>query len=159
MKGTPYTKGSGDIFGSRFPVVDTHDGIAVHRLPPGSDQLLDSGVLHNTRFGARDSLTHTASQEQERTDTASQEQERTDIGSLEQERSAVRLFNSGLPDRPQSGVSKQGFVHLRPHSSNAPVLRECWPTENDVETSGCSVQIYKGAWYNICRSVKMMNYV
>ena len=140
MKGTPYTKGAGDIFGSRFPVVDTHDGIAVHRLPPGSDQLLEAGVLHSP-----DSLTHTSSQ-QSRVMT-------------EQERTAVRRFNSGLPDRPKSGVFKQGFVPQQPLSRSAPVLRECWPNPYNVETSGCSIQKYKGAWYNICRSVKMMNYV
>ena len=46
----------------------------------------------------------------------------------------------------------QGFVSQRPQPSIAPILRECWPNPYNVETPGCSVQKYKGAWYNICRS-------
>ena len=40
MMATPYTKGDIDIFGSRGPFVDTHDGLSYHRLPPGSDHLV-----------------------------------------------------------------------------------------------------------------------
>ena len=136
---TPYTKGDIDIFGSRGPFVDTHDGLSYHRLPPGSDQLLDAGVLHNTGFRGREGLND------------------SDMSDIPQSRTAVRLFNTGLPDRPRPGVFKQGFAPKRPQSSpDAPVLRECWPTLSggNKETSGCSIQEYRGAWYNICRSVK-----
>ena len=33
-----------------------------------------------------------------------------------------------------------------------PVLRECWPNPYQAESPGCSVQQYRGNWYNICRS-------
>lgn len=32
-----------------------------------------------------------------------------------------------------------------------PVLRECWPNPHQAESPGCSVQKYRGNWYNICR--------
>ena len=92
MMGTPLhqlTNSGGDIYGSRAPLVDTHDGQTLHRLPPGSDQLLQTGVLHNT--GLR------ASNDQQSRILTSQGQE------------AVRLFNTGLSDRPQ--VFKQGWVY------------------------------------------------
>ena len=90
MMATPYTKGRYDIYGSRGPFVDTHDGQTLHRLPPGSDQLLDAGILHNTAgigIRARDSLNDT-------------QQSRS---LSEEDRSAVRLFNSGLSNRPRPG--------------------------------------------------------
>ena len=141
MMGTPLqelTNTGGDIYGSRAPLVDTYDGLSLHRLPPGSDQLLEAGVLHNTGIRARDSL-HDQVTQQSRI-----------LSSNDQE--AVRLFNSGLSDRPRPGVFKQGFASQRPQPSLAPVLRECWPNPYNVETPGCSIQKYKGAWYNICRS-------
>ena len=144
MRATPYMKGDIDIFGSRGgPFVDTHDGLSIHRLPPGSDQLLEAGVLHNTGIRGRDSLNDT--------DTPQSR-------SLpEEDRTTVRLFNSGLPDRPRPGVFKKGFAPKGPQSNpDAPILRECWPTLSggNRETSGCSIQEYRGAWYNICRSVE-----
>ena len=89
MMGTPLqqlTNSGGDIYGSRAPLVDTHDGQTLHRLPPGSDQLLQTGVLHNTGRNDQQSRILT-----------SQGQE------------AVRLFNTGLSDRPQA--FKQGWAH------------------------------------------------
>ena len=137
MMGTPLqqlTNSGGDIYGSRAPLVDTHDGQTLHRLPPGSDQLLQTGVLHNTGLRARDELSDQFTQQSR----------------ILSNNEAVRLFSSGLPDRPRPGVFKQGSQtpQLRP----APVLRECWPNPYNVETPGCSIQKYKGAWYNICRS-------
>ena len=138
MKGTPLqqlTNTGGDIYGSRAPLVDSHDGQTLHRLPPGSDQLLEAGILHNT--GSRDQQARILSH---------------------QGQEAVRLFNSGLSDRPRPGVFKQGFASQRPQPSLAPILRECWPNPYNVETPGCSVQKYKGAWYNICRSEYFSSY-
>ena len=55
---------------------------------------------------------------------------------------------------PRPGVFKQGF-QSQESNDDVPILRECWPTvdNGNKETPGCSIQEYKGAWYNICRSV------
>ena len=141
MMATPYSKGRDDLYGSRGPFVDSHDGQTIHRLPPGSDQLLEAGILHNTGgIRARDGLNDT----------------QMSRSLTEEDRTAVRLFNSGLPDRPRPGVFKQGNRPRRPQEGDdVPILRECWPTvdNGNKETPGCSIQEYRGAWYNICRSV------
>ena len=31
------------------------------------------------------------------------------------------------------------------------VIRQCWPNPYQAESPGCSVQNYRGRWYNICR--------
>ena len=45
-----------------------------------------------------------------------------------------------------------------PSSTYSPgVIRECWPNPFQAESPGCSVQRYRGQWYNICRSVRHLN--
>ena len=31
------------------------------------------------------------------------------------------------------------------------VIRQCWPNPYQAESPGCSVQNYRGQWFNICR--------
>ena len=60
------------------------------------------------------------------------------------------------PDRPRimfpgSQVSTVPGPVTRFDTDHVPVLRECWPNPYQAESPGCSVQKYRGNWYNICR--------
>ena len=56
-------------------------------------------------------------------------------------------------DQVTTGVPRILFPTTPASSSHpgVPMLRECWPNPYQAESPGCSVQKYRGHWYNICR--------
>ena len=59
-----------------------------------------------------------------------------------------------LPDWRTTGQPRIVFPsQSRPEPESEPgVIRQCWPNPHQAESPGCSVQHYRGQWFNICRS-------
>ena len=110
------------IYGSRSPSVRNYDGQALSRLPTYSDDRLGE-ARHDRQLQLGDSETS-------RLDRQLQ---------YSQPSTLIPRILFPTTNVPTSQVS------------SVPVLRECWPNPYQAESPGCSVQKYRGQWYNICR--------